>query len=70
MQAPRAGLRVVQGSAQAGVGESVDPERFSADCVEAYVASWVTRGFSQVTIDSGTSRLERVLDAVGSPCGT
>ena len=67
MQATRAGLRVVQGSAQAAIGESVDPERFQADCVEAYVASWVARGFSQVTIDSGTSRLERVLDAVGKP---
>jgi len=67
VQAPRARLRVVQGSAQAAIGESVDPERFQADCVEAYVASWVARGFSQVTIDSGTSRLERVLDAVAKP---
>jgi len=63
----RAGLRVVQGSGQAVIAESLDPDRFQAECVDAYVASWVARGFSQVTIDSATARLERVLAAVGTP---
>ena len=67
MQGTRGGLRVVQGSGQAAIVESPDPERFQADCVDAYVASWVARGFSEVTIDSATSRLERVLTAVGKP---
>ena len=60
---------MVRGGAERGAGGRVDPERFQADCVEAYVASWVARGFSQVTIDSGTSRLERVLDTLASPRG-
>jgi integrase/recombinase XerD len=67
VQAGRVGLRVVEGSVQAVVVESVDPEWFQADCVEAYVASWVARGFSEVTIDGATSRLDRVLGAVGKP---
>lgn len=44
-----------------------DPERFQADCVDAFVASWVARGFSPVTIEGATSRLERVLAALGKP---
>jgi integrase/recombinase XerD len=56
-----------RGSGQAVIAESLDPDRFQAECVDAYVASWVARGFSQVTIDSATARLERVLAAVGTP---
>ena len=56
MSGGRAELRVVQGSAEATAGEPLDPEVFQADCVHAYVASWVARGYSQVTIDASTSR--------------
>jgi integrase/recombinase XerD len=58
---------VVQGSAEAAAYEPLDPERFQADCVQAYVASWVARGYSQVTIDTSTARLERVLATLGKP---
>ena len=66
MNGGRAELRVVRGGA-APVSQSSDPERFQADCVEAYVASWVARGYSQVTVDGSTSRLERVLATLGKP---
>lgn len=59
-------LRVVPGGAQPAT-QTLDPERFQADCVEAYVASWVARGYSQVTVDGSTSRLERVLATLGKP---
>ena len=67
MQRSRAELRVVQGGVESGLGDSPDPDRFQADCVDAYVASWVARGFSQVTVDSSTTRLERVLATLGKP---
>jgi integrase/recombinase XerD len=58
---------VVRGGAVAGAAVPADPARFQADCAEAYAASWVARGFSQVTVDSATSRLERVLATFGKP---
>ena len=61
----RGDLRVVRGGAAALPLAVVDPGRFQADCAEAYAASWVARGFSQVTVDSATSRLERVLATFG-----
>jgi hypothetical protein len=61
------GLRVVHGGVPAAVAAAPDPERFEAGCVEAYIASWVARGFSPVTVDSAASRLERVLATVGKP---
>ena len=67
MRDSRAGLRVVQGGVEALAGDSPDPDRFQADCVEAYVASWVARGYSQVTVDGSTTRLERVLATLGKP---
>lgn len=63
----RGDLRVVQGGAAAGPLAAADPERFQADCAAAYAASWVARGFSQVTVDSATSRLERVLATFDKP---
>lgn len=62
----RGDLRVVRGGA-ATLPLAADPERFQADCAAAYAASWVARGFSQVTVDSATSRLERVLATFGKP---
>jgi site-specific recombinase XerD len=45
----------------------VDPERFQAGCVEAFVASWSVRGFSTTTIDNDVGVLERMLEALGRP---
>jgi hypothetical protein len=58
---------VVQGGAAAGPLAAADPERFQAECAAAYAASWVARGFSQVTVDRATSRLERVLATFDKP---
>lgn len=44
-----------------------DPGQFQVACVEAFVASWRARGFSQVTIDNDTGLLERTLAALGRP---
>ena len=40
---------------------------FQTRCVEAYVLSWVARGFSPVTVDNDTGVLERMLAALGRP---
>jgi integrase/recombinase XerD len=40
---------------------------FQADCVEAYVRSWVARGFSPVTVETDSGVLERMLAALGRP---
>ena len=63
----RGDLRVVRGGAAAVPLAAADPGRFQADCAAAYAASWVARGFSQVTVDSATSRLDRVLATFGKP---
>jgi len=63
----RRDLRVVHGGAAAVPPVAADPGRFQEDCAQAYAASWVARGFSQVTVDSATSRLERVLATFGKP---
>ena len=63
----RGDLRVVPGSAAPVPPVVADPGRFQEDCAQAYAASWVARGFSQVTVDSATSRLERVLATFGKP---
>ena len=51
----RGDLRVVQGGAAPVPPVVADPGRFQEDCAQAYAASWVARGFSQVTVDSATS---------------
>ena len=67
----RTGLRVVQGEAGFGVAEAIgpapDPVAFQEECLRAFEVSQVARGFSQVTVDSATSRLERVLATFGKP---
>jgi len=62
----RSGLRVVQGR-PAVVVAVADPEAFQAQCVQAYEASWVARGFSPVTIENESGVLERVLAMLGRP---
>jgi hypothetical protein len=59
-------LRVIAGEviAQAGV---LDPQRFQAECVEAFVASWTARGFAASTIGNDVGVLERMLEALGRP---
>ena len=59
-------LRVIEGQVVPAVGV-VDPERFQAGCVEAFVASWTVRGFSTTTIDNDVGVLERMLEALGRP---
>lgn len=44
-----------------------DPLVFQAGCVEAFVASWSARGFSQVTIENDIGVLDRMLRALGRP---
>jgi integrase/recombinase XerD len=60
-------LRVVNGESVAAAGEPTDPWLFQARCVEAYVLSWVARGFSPVTVENDTGVLERMLAALGRP---
>ena len=38
-----------------------DPGVFQQACLDAFVASQVAQGFSQITIDNGTGVLERFL---------
>ncbi len=59
-------LRVIAGEVVARP-EVIDPERFQAECVEAFVASWTARGFSNSTIDNDVGVLARMLDALGRP---
>ncbi len=59
-------LRVVQGR-RVSVEVPADPVRFQGECVEAYLASWVARGFSPVTIENDSGVLERVLNLLGRP---
>src|SRR5260370_32134417 len=63
----RGDLRVVHGGVALVPPVVADPVRFQEDCAQAYAASWVARGFSPVTVDSATSRLERVLATFGKP---
>lgn len=61
------GLRLIPGgAAPVGVVAS-DPLVFQQQCVDALIASWRARGFSPVTIDNDTGKLERALKALGRP---
>jgi site-specific recombinase XerD len=40
---------------------------FQQECIDAFVASQVAQGFSQITIDNGTGVLERFLALAGKP---
>lgn len=66
MRVGKARLRVIAGEVVPAV-EVVDPERFQAECVEAFVASWTARGFAESTIANDVGVLERMLDALGRP---
>ncbi|MDA3642274.1 site-specific integrase [Mycobacterium xenopi] len=59
-------LRVITGVV-APVVETRDPQRFQAECVEAFVASWTARGFAESTIANDVGVLERMLAALGRP---
>ncbi len=59
-------LRVITGDV-APVVETRDPQRFQAECVEAFVASWTARGFAESTIANDVGVLERMLSALGRP---
>ncbi|HEY6423020.1 MAG TPA: hypothetical protein VIY28_07180 [Pseudonocardiaceae bacterium] len=59
-------LRVIAGEVVARP-EVIDPERFQAGCVKAFVASWTVRGFSSSTIDNDVGVLGRMLEALGRP---
>jgi integrase/recombinase XerD len=59
-------LRVITGGV-APVAETRDPQRFQAECVEAFVASWTARGFAESTIANDAGVLERMLAALGRP---
>jgi len=63
----KGGLRLVPGAAVAPVAAPLDPERFQAQCLDAYVASQVARGFSSVTVENGIGTLERFLALCGRP---
>ncbi len=60
-------LRVVKGRPAVSPAAPVDPARFQAECVQAYLTSWVARGFSPVTIETHSGVLERMLAALGRP---
>lgn len=45
----------------------LDPEKFQSDCVDAYESSWVSRGFSLVTIENESGVLGRMLALIGRP---
>ncbi|WP_418163408.1 tyrosine-type recombinase/integrase [Rhodococcus opacus] len=59
-------LRVISGDV-APVVATRDPQRFQAECVEAFVASWTARGFAESTIANDVGVLERMLAALGRP---
>lgn len=64
----RHGLQVVAGDAGSpAVTLPVDPMVFQADCLVAYEASWVARGFSAVTIENESGVLARALSLLGRP---
>lgn len=60
-------LQLIQGHSVVSPAEPVDPWRFQAECVDAYVLSWVVRGFSPVTIENDTGVLDRILAALARP---
>ncbi len=59
----REGLRLVPGGTPAatGLGPAVDPGVFQDDCLRAYEASQVARGFAQTSMDNGVTDAWRSL---------
>ena len=60
-------LRVVQGEVREAIEGVPDPVGFQADCVDAFVASRVVRGFSAITIENESGVLDRMLIALAKP---
>lgn len=60
-------LRLIEGQKLVFEGPAPDPDYYQNQLVEAYVASQVARGFSDITIENGTGTLERFLARVGHP---
>jgi hypothetical protein len=44
-----------------------DPGVFQQECIDAFIASQIAQGFSQITIDNGTGVLERFLALADKP---
>ncbi len=67
----RHGLRVVRGGAAGTAAEAImpapDPVAFREECLKAFEASQVARGFSEQTIGNGAGTLRRFLAACGRP---
>jgi site-specific recombinase XerD/DNA-binding Xre family transcriptional regulator len=68
----RIGLRVVPGGVASTAAEAIgpapeDPVAFQEECLRAFEASQVARGFSEVTIGNGAGTLARFLAACGRP---
>ena len=64
------GLRLVEGAGAAACGSPSappDPGAFQHAYVDAFVASQVAQGFSEITIENGTGVLERFLALAGRP---
>lgn len=57
----------LESAATARTLDGVDPDVYQRNCLEAYQASQVARGFSAVTMGNGAGVLERFLTLVGRP---
>lgn len=60
-------FRVVPGAGAVVAASQLDAAGFQSECVDAFVASWLARGFSPVTIENGEGVLARFLDLLGVP---
>ncbi|QCD53520.1 hypothetical protein CEB94_00110 [Streptomyces hawaiiensis] len=63
-------LRLIAGglaTSASDVDQARDEWAFQARCTEAFVSTWVVRGFADTTISCYTSLLERVLDHFDRP---
>ena len=61
------GAEAVGRSADGPARGAPDPGSLQQEYVEAYAASQVAQGFSQITIDNGSGVLERFLALAGKP---
>lgn len=59
-------LRVVEGST-ARAEQDTDPFEYQAHCIDAYIATWVARSFSEDSIVNTSGVLRRFLHACGRP---
>jgi hypothetical protein len=67
----RIGLRVVRGGADAAAAEAIGPApapvAFQEECLRAFEASQVARGFSELTIATGRARHAAALPGANWP---